>query len=329
MRAATALAVVSLALAACVGPQDDPSTVKDLRVLGMRFDPPEVMIRGCDPSLFGALLSGGGDGGVPQLDPQVLQRLALGAAVPLDFTTLIADPAGAGRELRYSVRVCANVSDRTCTNEGDWSELQAGSTRAGELTVRTVLGTHLFADGTPLLLEVINQDTYKGLGGIRVPVVVHLTALDTGEEIYAQKLMVFQCRFFPGMRQNVQPALPGVTLEGESWAEGEVRPLSGRGPFKVEPLDFAALQEPYVVPSLSFKPVSLEERWKLARYATLGTFGPWETGGFDLTGQTERHNATWSPDPSVTEPRDVDFWFVVRDGRGGQSWLNRQARWTP
>ncbi len=55
----------------------------------------------------------------------------------------------------------------------------------------------------------------------------------------------------------------------------------------------------------------------------------YETGGSNLVGEEGRHRSEWTPSRTSTEPLDVDFWFVVRDGRGGQSWLRRQAHWTP
>ena len=38
--------------AACVAAQDNPTTVHDLRVLGMRLEPPEVLMTGCNVQLL-------------------------------------------------------------------------------------------------------------------------------------------------------------------------------------------------------------------------------------------------------------------------------------
>lgn len=323
------LAVAAVLLAGCLGPQDNQTSVHDLRVLGMQFDPPEVMLPGCNARLIGGLIAAGASDGGISLDPRLIAVLALGASQPLDFTTLVADPAGAGRQISYELRTCTRTGDRTCGTDGENVLLAQGTTAAGELKLKLTLGTVLLPDATPLLLEVINRDLYKGFGGIRVPVVLHLKAEDTAEEIYAQKLMVFQCQFFPQMKQNVLPVMPGVNLEGESWGEAEVRALAGQGPFLVEPQDFVDLEEPYVVPSLTFTPVNLVERWKVDYYTTQGTFDTSESGGADLGGNDERHKSRWQPGTKVTEPSDVDFWFTVRDGRGGQSWLHRKAHWTP
>jgi hypothetical protein len=315
----------------CAQGQDNPSTVHDLRVLGMRFEPPEVLMKGCDARLLLGAVAGAADGGTIMLPPQFQLLLGLYASRPLDFTALIADPAGAGRSLDYRLLGCANRGDRDCNNEGDFVELSSGTTTGGELKLNVTPGIQFLDDGlaTPLLLEVINQDTFKGLGGIRVPVVLELSAPDTGEKIYAQKLMVYTCQFFPSMKQNVTPELPGMTFDGELWPDGEVKKVRGRQDFPMLPADFSALEEEYVVPSLQLKPVNLTESWKVTWMTTSGTMTDYETGGTDLVGTTERHNSKWRPDQSATEGKDVDFYFVVRDGRGGNSWLRRSLRWEP
>jgi len=326
----TALAVTAAALlAGCLGPQDNQTNVHDLRVLGMQFDPPEVMLPGCNARLIGGLIAAGASDGGIALDPRIVAVLALGASVPLDFTTLIADPNGGSRQLSYELRACISTGDRTCGNDGENVLLAQGTTAAGELKTRLTLGTVLLPDATPLLLGVINKDLYKGFGGIRVPVVLHLKASDTNEEIYAQKLMVFQCQFFPQMKQNVLPVMPGVNLEGEDWPETDVRELAGEGPFLVEPQDFVDREEPYVVPSLTFTPVNLVERWKVNYFASVGTFDTSESGGADLGGNDETHKSRWQPGTRYKTATDVDFWFTARDGRGGESWLHRKAHWTP
>jgi hypothetical protein len=332
MRSAIVLSLALLAFGlGCAAGQPNPTQVKDLRVLGMRFEPPEVMMTGCNVQLLLGAAAGAADGGTIQLPPQFQALLALYAGRPLDFTALIADPTGAGRTLNYRLLACANRGDRDCNNEGDYVELKSGTTTGGELSVQVAPGIQFLDDGmaTPLLLEVINQDTFKGLGGIRVPVVLELSAPDTGEKIYAQKLMVYTCQFFPTMKQNVTPVLPGVTYNGDPWPENEVMTVTGRTEIPVAPADFTDLQEDYVVPSLELKPVKLTESWKVTSMTTSGTMASYETGGTDLAGSTERYANKWRPDQSSTEAQDVDFWFVVRDGRGGNSWTKRTIHWEP
>ncbi len=307
---------------------DNPTTVHDLRVLGMSFDPPDVMMNACTPQVFGLLLAGGADGGFV-IPPQVQELLAVPASKQLTFKALIADPAGNGRSLRYELSTCANNGDRECNADGSRIVLWSAELPAGEITAKVMVGAQLMSNGDPLLTEVIKRDPYKGLGGIRVPVVLKVFGPDSGELIYAQKLMVYWCHFFPAMKQNVQPVLPGMTFEGTEWKEDEVREVTGHGPFRVAPLDYAALEESYVVPTLQFKPVTLQESWLITHHTTLGTMSPYQTGG-GLSTQVEGSvESDWAPDSTQTSSTDVTFWFTVRDGRGGESWLSRKVRFNP
>ncbi len=338
MRAFFALSVL-FALATCAPNAPDPSTVNDLRVLGMQFEPPEVLVKQCNAAVLQGLLAAGADGGsLANVDPRLLPQLLVLATTPLEFRALIADPNGNGRALDYRLLICTDASDRGCANASRVVEVASGQVSgSGDLALTVSLVSDLaanpptlrtVADGTSVLLDVVQQDPYRGLGGVRVPVVLELTAPDTGEKIYAQKLMPYTCGFFPDMEQNVQPVLPGVTVRDGGWAENEVIDLSGKEAISMNPEDFSALEEEYVVPSLQLQPVHVTETWKVAHYATSGTMSPYQTGGTDLGGQDARHHFKWSPDPKAAA-QDVTFWFVVRDGRGGQSWLTRKAHWSP
>lgn len=321
--------IAAVSFVGCVQPEDNPTNVHDLRVLGVNLEPSEVLMPGCDARLIAAAAAGAADGGTVMLPPQLQQLLLQYAATEVQYTALIADPAGQGRSLRYRLSACANRADRDCNDEGDFVDLDTGETTGGELVKRMRPGATLLNDGSPLLVEVVNFDTFKGLGGIRLPISLELSAPDTGEKVYVQKLMVYTCQFFPTMRQNVTPVLPGIKWNGESWPEGEVKQWSGKDEVPLEPEDFSALQEDYVVPSLMLQPVQLTESWKVTWTTTSGTMSSYTTGGVDVVGEASRHNSRWMPDQKATEPTDVNFWFIVRDGRGGMTWLQRQARWTP
>lgn len=299
--------LLALGLASgCVGPSDSPDQVYDLRVLGVQFEPPEISAPVCAN------------------DP----RVALAFSRKVRMRVLIADPAGDGRDLKYSISLCSNTGDYRCDDENDTLLVEEGTTREGVLETTIVPGVQVLPDAVPLLAEVTEQDTYKGLGGIRVPVVVRLEAED-GQVVYAQKLMVYSCPLIAGMTPNRTPQLPGILLDGQEWAEGQVRTLSGSNKARIEPMDFQALQEPYVVPNFKLEPVSLVEAWKVSYHTTFGRLSPDTTGGVDFTGGDERHVSEWSAPKDFPEPWDATFYFVVRDGRGGMSWLVRQARWFP
>lgn len=294
-----------LLCSACLEDQDVPSSVKDLRVLAIQMDPPELYFPTCST------------------DPAVL---ASTLARPVRFNALIPDPAGDGRELEYVLAACSSQNDDTC--EEDRVELKRGVTRGGvlDLTLFPGPGAAILPDGTPLIQRVLEEDTYRGLGGVRLPLVLEVRGGD--ERIFASKLMVYDCAFFPEMKPNVQPVLPEPLLVGEPWGADVPRELSGPGPFQLEAPDFSALEESYVVRSFELKPVPLVESWQLSWHTTLGAIAPNETGGADPGGGEGRHRVEWQP-PRDAQAQEVRFWVVVRDGRGGTSWITRTVRYTP
>ncbi|NOK32918.1 hypothetical protein D7W79_07245 [Corallococcus exercitus] len=298
------LLLLALASFACVEPEDKPSNVHDLRVLGVSTEKPELIASTCDQT------------------PEAFDELA----EELTYRALLVDPAGEGRPIQYTLWACADQDDRTCKNEKDRALLAEGTTVAGELTLSIRPGAARVADDKLLLERVLEEDAYKGLGGIRMPLV--LRAVAGNEEVYAQKLMVFWCPVVEGMTANVQPVLPGLRVDDVAWPEGEPLELSGPGPFVVTADDVSALEESYVVPGLRLQAVHLKEAWEIAWYSTLGEFSLSETGGADFGGQEGRHRVEWEPAEGAAA-QEVTFWAVVRDGRGGSSWLVRRARWNP
>ena len=312
MRAHLLVPLLLVPLCACGPMQDNPTQVKDLRVLAMSFEAPELMAPSCDTQ-----------------DPRNL----LAFTPPLTLRALVLDPAGEGRDISWELLACAAVSDRTCSNPENRVVVATGTMQPGELELvypfaALTMPGKLDADGKPLPLlpEVVEKDTYKGLGGIRLPVVLHVKA--GTEEIFAQKLMVFSCKAFPDQAANVTPVLPGLRLDGRSWGEADVLPVSGAEGASLEPEDFSALEEPYVVSSFELKPLQLQESWVLSWYVSSGRMEREDTGGTDVDGTEIRPGNTWIParDQAAGE---VTFHVVVRDGRGGTSWYMRRAQYTP
>ena len=303
---------------ACVGSNDDPSTVHDLRVLGMSFEPPELM--GPDCGALQAALAGTDV-------PQALQALLADFDVPLQFQALIADPAGGGRDISYDVSVCANHDNPTCNEvPSEKVMLDQGTLQAGVFSHTYNLAATTLPDGTFLLVKVYADDPYHGLGGLWMPLVLHIKA--GTEEIYAQQIMVFSCKAFPDSAPNVTPVLPGVQIGGVEWPTVPPPTVTGTGDVGLLPDDFTALQEAYVVPSFYLTEVHLTESWKISWYTTLGSLSPNTVGGTDLGGEVSKPNVTWTPASGATE-QDVSFYIVTRDGRGGESWLVRTAHFVP
>lgn len=296
------LPALALVVAACAEEPEDPSLVEDLRVLGMRLEPPELMSPQCVRG---------------EQAPETV-------SAPVQLTTLIADPAGNGRPLSYELLACASPADRTCSDPATRVRLAAGEVavepgrEAVELSLRITPGLAQVADGAGLLDRVLEQDAYGGLGGLRMPLVLRLSA--GSEELYAQKLMVFSCRFFPESAPNANPVLPVPMLKGSPWEESHVPTLSE---LQVELSGLSAGQEAYVVPAFDLSKVELRESWSASWFSTLGSFSPRLVGPLGDTTQARWYAAQGAAD------RQIRIWLVVRDGRGGMSWITRSFRYQP
>jgi hypothetical protein len=149
--------------------------------------------------------------------------------------------------------------------------------------------------------------------------------------------MVYSCKWFPEQLPNQQPFISGLTVDGKDWPQsvdgGPTVTLRAGDQLRVTPNDFSASEESYVVPSFSPKPFPLKESWKFAWHATHGKMTPNSTGGTLFNGETGRPRSAWAPrsdgGTGTAHAFDVDFWVVVRDGRGGESWMTRKAHYIP
>jgi hypothetical protein len=147
----------------------------------------------------------------------------------------------------------------------------------------------------------------------------------------------------PGDAPNQNPQLQGLTFDGMPWVDGTPlsitlascaqKETSGRFSF-----NGTATCEHTIVPqydpaqSESFHTVAADggwvdnrERLSFAWFTTQGTFSPTTTSQA-LSGEATpdvQSNGIWS-EPSSATGSSATFWVVVRDGRGGSSWVQRQ-----
>jgi hypothetical protein len=213
------LAGASLCLLAAVGgceELDQPSQVHDLRLLAVTAEPPEVIL---DPS-------------AP-------------AAVPeIEVKPLIADPAGAGRPVTWTVRACANdplapsapgagaegagnypaggarstVGSTRCPPEGptSWPLLAKGD-------YRTVGGSIRFVLTPDQLAAAFAADVFPGHLGqphggfdLGLPITLEVNAVAGRETALGIKRVVFwQAPLRPDHRANSNPLILEVRVFGE------------------------------------------------------------------------------------------------------------------
>lgn len=323
MRALTTLALcVSalglLCLSACTGPKDDPTNVHDLRILAMRSEPPEVTIGAC-----------------PQIDPNADQAAIQAALAQLagqfaataptyQLTALVADPQGAGRTLEYDWIACPDTPDGAdviCTDQPSY--VVVGGTQAPAGTPSMT-----FAPTIDFVSAAAQMYSALALFGIRFMVTLQVKTLDGSEVITGGKRITLSCQLVPGQTTATNPAFTTISLDGQTWDAGSDPTLAASQVHTVAPADPTPFEQQYVVPLYTGGSEQLTEAWMYTYMATAGGFDSLDRGGVALTGQTEPINDTWTAHSTDPE-QDVTFYFILRNGRGGETWTTRQGHLSP
>jgi hypothetical protein len=381
-RAALALAVALLAPACADFP--DQSTVTDLRVLAVRAEPSEVILKldglpadptaRLDPSMLGGVT----------LDPASIPDIVVTPLIA-DVTPLIADPlAVAGTPVTWSVVACPNDPYGAAPPAGMGVSVidPAGGART---TVGSTLcpenGPNTWAFGGPALnaggdvhirftpaqlLAAFRADLYvdqfgNAHGGfdLGLPINVQLTVTDGVRTVLAIKRVLVWARPLPDQTANVAPTIPAVDVYRDrdpvTWAPvGPVTTLDAIDPEHVA-VGQGLYLRPWLLPQdretyattvidrdthLAVAPaVRPVERIRYAFYATAGKFDPPRTVSELLPGVPGQVHLESKyvpparldelPLDAATGTRAVTFWIVVRDDRGGESWLERQLALDP
>lgn len=351
---ATVIVLASLLLLGC-GDFDDPSTVKDLRILAVTTDPSEVILNVADPADL----------------PGV-------AIPPITLTPLIVDPQGQGqRPVTLTISACANDPNAPSPpNDGtDPTGYPAGGARAtvgsalcdGDPT-RIVLADNVdvtaaapapFTLAPDWLLAAFQRDVFFGPDGalhggfdLGMPVVFQLTVHAGGETAIGVKRALFWRQAVRAdQTPNAIPRIPGVRAYARR-DEATAEPLPdaivavepgvaldvGVDGLWMEPVDAAApvitaQAESYVTATLDrvtgqVAPIDVKETLTYTFYASAGTFAPLQTSSEPPPGvipQSRLHIES-KYEPPKDFSGDVTVWIVVRDERGGASWITRTLR---
>ena len=311
----------ALGLGAC-GSLDAPDRVHDLRLLAMRADPPEQVFALPFALDAGALI--GADGG---LDPSAAGALAGLQLAPVTVTALIADPAGNGRPIHYDFAYCSALVDNRCR----LTDPNAFVVGAGDVTPDAGWA-ELSATFTPklaVLAAAVQADPYHGFGFLPLPVELTLTA--GNEEVVGFKrvllTVVFQGEPVPTPNQN--PFIPELLIDGAAWSASGPIALEGRQSHTVSPVLVPGAEERYQRPQFAGGSLSFRESWRYNFFATAGGFSPFGSGGqSNVTGSKNPTESVWAPRTEDGAGR-VNYFVVVRDGRGGEGWTVRTADFAP
>jgi hypothetical protein len=322
---------------------DHPSEVKDLRLLAVGVDPPEVI-----------------------LDPAAHQ-------VPeIEVTPLLADPAGGGRPLTWTLRACGNdplapsapgagtegagnypaggarstVGSATCPAEGptSWQIMPEGESRAAGASFRFALTPSQLA--AAFAADVFPGHLGKPHGGfdLGLPISLEVRATAGEETVVGIKRVVFWAAALrPDQVANRNPHI----LELRCYPDRDPRSLDPLGPVELltsEPRVLRAGERLWIEPAGAVAepyPTTVIDRFTdevrvrevaaetltYAFHATAGRFVPPQTTSeLPFGGKpTDRvHVESRYQPPADGGRQEVTLWIVVRDERGGSSFLERR-----
>jgi hypothetical protein len=287
----------SLSLAAACTPSfAAPSEVSDLRVLAVQTEPPEAQF---DQQGSGSNVA------ISNVDDVRVRILAVDPSRPGSFMTLVAS-------------LCAPTNSRRC-EKGPRFDLPRATRNTGEEFYATVPG--------PLLLPVIgfaqSDDKLKGLGGIRVMFAFSVDDCSPSCAAFADKILLYSRR---GTPPNHNPTLTGlsITLNGvfvKTVAPGEPLALPRGTMYGVRPIPAAGAAEEYDTTDLQGRPVHLKEQLSYAFFTTPGAEFDRDTAYEPLDGVAPPDGLT-RVDAFGRGTDSNTIWVVVRDGRGGESWVS-------
>ncbi len=337
MTAAAALAAWAALAGGCSTFQDE-STLIDLRILGIKADPPEIYV---DPSTLAS-----------QTEP-----------FKSTFTALVVDPKGNGRAISYDVLACPRDIDTVTAATG-----HNGVICQHNVPGQTPSSYEVISPSTPatttdpgpehdiafdfsvppsLLALAFTADPYAAMG-FQLPVVVQMELGAGSENIVSTKRLIFSQQLpdrppqapnqnpevttvtvYPARDANLDPIAPApvdsgtplaVPLGSQRWLEPggaiaeaySTRTLTRDNPPQIVTTDVAA------------------ETLRYTFFTTAGTFTPVETSTATpviFTKPDRPHvESQYTAPTTMPDNPNLTVWILVRDERGGASWTTRQIQ---
>lgn len=287
---------ISLLVFACSPGFDEPYQVKDLRVLAIKADPPEFVFK-----------------------TQEEAEKALENGLSVTFTMLLADPLGNGRNLMCTVRTCGLPSSGRCDDAEKVYTLQENLCKEGENNFSVMITPEFVQDA-------LKADVAHGYFGI--PVWFEFIINGGERQLYALKEVVVSLEFPIGRKPNQNPKIIGLNIDDRP-VDGSHEHLFYRGEkIKIQLARTRSSKEPYILPSMKDpnQVNHLVEYMSIYFYSTSGTFS--KSFVSDLVrnpfiSEPEKvvdMSVIWQA-PLDEDIMEVNFWFVLSDGRGGIDWF--------
>jgi hypothetical protein len=361
LKRATATLAATLALAAGCTSFQDPTTVVDLRVLAVQTEPSEVILE-VDLSDPTAPVVDPASNPPVTVTPLIVDPA--GGGRPVTYTVLgcpndpnaASPPGGMGGGMFPSGGGRTTVGSALCdpASPNTWTFVGTPTAAGASVTVQPTSDQLAAAFRSDLF-----PDQYGNIHGgfdLGEPFVLQISVDAGGERLDVIKRVLYWARPIDAAQMpNQTPEMSALTTYPDRDPNtaaplGTISTLEDGTPFPVPAGSHPYIQpapaiaEPYETTVLDpdthlAVPLSVpHETIRYAFYATAGTFDPPRTSselppGFTGTVHLEsKYNAPADPSavPADAQGRHlVTIWVVVRDDRGGESWLERTLELTP
>lgn len=320
----------------CTPEFENSTTIKDLRLIAIVAEPPEILI---------------------DLESVAENPALLADLPPVLLTPLVIDPRGGGREVTYQVQACGNRPDVMPRGSENGpgrvvdSIAQApcpeGATPVAEgavvpLSDGTAPISVTFRPTPELLIQAASDDPISVQLGL--PITLSFTLRAGDEQVVAIKRVLFTPRLDAEQRPNRNPQISHLTVRpaGEEAffkldpAAPPTVALGGRlrlapAPGEAEPYRaraFSRTERRFVVEEVP------EETLRYSFYATKGIFSP---GGIStlpsylVNDPVVEIESTYEAPVGLAadEGPEVNVFVVVKDERGGSSFIRSRLTLQP
>lgn len=322
MRAAVVAIMVAMLSALSLGCTPDFEKVwlvQDLRVLAIKADPPEQIIRPAQLPVSN--------------DPTTIAEVLAEQLRPIALNVLAVDPRDAVREVAWEVWACT-PEESFCDGASLEQRLYGATTRLDQIRYE-------FTPTPELLLASFQADPMRGFGGL--PIVVEFRMADDEFTVRAFKRVVitFPLPYSPvpdTKQPNENPRLESIEGNGETLDLRVTQQVDAETEFVLQPVPTEDSKQSYVVvaaedplnitASDGLSVVELEEYLSYDFYTTGGHLSHATTGGKPLPFYEDKKvyetTSKWKASLAAHTTADqlAKIWIVIRDDRGGVNWTS-------
>ena len=309
-----AVALAALATAGCTPSFQSSDTILDLRVMGIRAEPPEALVDGT--------LDANG-------------HLVVTGLEDVRVTVLLFDPVHPDQPASVAPSVCLPSDGARCAKTAVELTPVIGAQQEVSFSLQHQIKGDQLTQLRDLLLAAVEDDKLKGAFGVKVQLMVGVDTLDPAGVQTALKTLVFSPRRTDGNpNKNHNPTAAGLKVielnnnaETGRLAPGEPLNLQLGVRVGLRPLLAVGSIEEYDTYDLQGKQVHLRESLSWDFYTT-------ESGDLDRSGADEPLAGVGDPPAGLVRFQAAHagqgtLWAVVRDGRGGVSWTRHPWKATP